>query len=934
MKLSIKIPLLIIIFAFLTAAGVSYVSYKSTAEKLNEQNRGSLFAMMENKSNELTQYLNSLEKDLHFFADLNSTKEALIKFNKAFKKIENSPKEVLQKLYITENSNPLGQKHKLDYATDGSKYSELHKKNHPWIRKFLEEKGYYDVFLINLEGDVVYTVFKELDYATNLNSGEWKDSDLGNAFRAALKGGDEDVHFFDFKPYAPSANAPASFISKQIVGDDGEVMGVLVFQMPVDNLNAIFSSTSGLGETGEICLYGADYLMRNNSRFSKEGETSILQRKWEVDHIDESVNEGEADYQVGPNYDGKEVMLAHAPFEWKGTKYAMITTQAIEEFEKPLYELKEQVIRDTVIALMICGVLGFIISYPTSRRIRALASSVTEISKGIDTQVAGINAKDELGEIARNLTQINDIGKASLRVKSALDNTSTGMMMSDNDLNIIYMNKAVDKLLKDSESEIKKSLPQFNANELMGKKIDFFHKNPSHQHNVLAKMGDEHKGTINLGAKIFDLTINRVKNVKNENIGFAVQWADVTEKRNQEKAEAKMQEEIAEIVTAASQGDFTRKLETSGRSGFFLKLCEGMNTINEVSNRGLSEINNVVQALSNGDLTRTIKGDYEGMFAEIKESVNNTIHKLKQITSEIKDAARSVSGSAGEISSASGDLSRRTESQASTLEETAASMEQITGAVTQNTKNARDANQFASEATSIAQEGGEVVKKVVGAMGKITESSTKIADIISVIDEIAFQTNLLALNAAVEAARAGDAGKGFAVVADEVRSLAGRSAQASKEIKGLIQQSVTQVKDGSTLVDKAGATLEQVVTSFNKLAGLISDISNASEEQSTGINEINSAVSQMDATTQENAAMVEENTAAAETLTQLASDLMSLVNFFKSDDEGSSYYESKPLKKVSGRESKKISSHSDPKPVLKSKQKTTQVATSEGWEEF
>lgn len=578
-------------------------------------------------------------------------------------------------------------------------------------------------------------------------------------------------------------------------------------------------------------------------------------------------------------------------------------------------------ILSVIIFLLISGNIG--------RAVRALQGSIGEIAKGQDSVVPLQDAKDELGDIARSLVTINDVGKSALRVKSALDNTSTAMMMSDADLNIIYMNKSVTHLLSESESEIKKSLPQFNANDLMGKKIDFFHKNPSHQHNVLAKMGDEHKGTVNLGSKIFDLTINRVKNAKGENIGFAVQWVDVTAIRNQEKAEQKIQEEVEVIVEAASKGDFTRKLETNGRSGFFLKLCEGMNTINEVSNRGLSEINNVVQALSNGDLTKSIKGSYEGMFAEIKDSVNNTIHKLIQITSEIKDAARSVSGSASEISSASGDLSRRTESQASTLEETAASMEEITGAVTQNTKNAREANHFATEATTVAQEGGEVVKKVVGAMGRITESSTKIADIISVIDEIAFQTNLLALNAAVEAARAGDAGKGFAVVADEVRSLAGRSAQASKEIKALIQQSVTQVKDGSVLVDKAGSTLEQVVTSFNKLAGLISDISNASEEQSTGINEINSAVSQMDATTQENAAMVEENTAAAQTLTQLAGDLMNLINFFKSDDEGNNYYDSKPQKKISGKDNKKISGGGD-----KPKAKPSAQPASDGWEEF
>jgi len=415
---------------------------------------------------------------------------------------------------------------------------------------------------------------------------------------------------------------------------------------------------------------------------------------------------------------------------------------------------------------------------------------------------------------------------------------------------------------------------------------------------------------------------------------------DDADKQNKKMVE-QLLHNINEMVGQASAGNLSVRADESSFDGGYKELVVKMNSLMTTIAAPISETIKVLQYLAEGDLTKTISGNYEGMFADIKNSINDTIAKLNQITSEIKDSARSVSGSASEISSASSDLSRRTESQASTLEQTAASMEQITGAVTQNTKNARDANQFASEATIIAQEGGEVVKKVIDAMGRIAESSTKIADIISVIDEIAFQTNLLALNAAVEAARAGDAGKGFAVVADEVRSLAGRSATASKEIKNLIQQSVTQVKDGSGLVDKAGITLERIIDSFNKLANLIADISNASEEQSTGINEINSAVSQMDATTQENAAMVEEQTAAAETLTQLASDLLHLINFFKSN-QGNDYYDApKAQKRISGNENKKISNISDskkyplkPKMGTKTTRSSGNATLAEGWEEF
>jgi methyl-accepting chemotaxis protein len=358
--------------------------------------------------------------------------------------------------------------------------------------------------------------------------------------------------------------------------------------------------------------------------------------------------------------------------------------------------------------------------------------------------------------------------------------------------------------------------------------------------------------------------------------------------------------------------------------------------------RPLRRISSEVEVMSEGNYGNDISGADRGdEIGDMARSLNHNVKKIREIVGNIQVSSSSVAASAEEISSASMDLSKRTESQASTLEQTAASMEQITGTVRSNAKNSQEANTFATEARAVAQEGGEVVKKVVGAMEKITTSSTKIADIISVIDEIAFQTNLLALNAAVEAARAGDAGKGFAVVADEVRALAGRSSQASKEIKELINQSVNQVKDGSVLVEKAGTTLDKVVDSFNKLAALISEITVAGEEQSQGINEINSAVSQMDAATQENAAMVEESTASAQTLSELAQNLNELLTFFKFEATEQS---SAPVAEVKPAP-KKVKT--TPKPVAKIANnnqadfKPKKVASaapvksaSEGWEEF
>ncbi|MBV2210114.1 MAG: MCP four helix bundle domain-containing protein [Thermomonas sp.] len=338
---------------------------------------------------------------------------------------------------------------------------------------------------------------------------------------------------------------------------------------------------------------------------------------------------------------------------------------------------------------------------------------------------------------------------------------------------------------------------------------------------------------------------------------------------------------IRKLGDAAANGDFSMRGDAQIYQYDFREIVLSLNKLMATADVGLGEVSRMLRAIAQGDLTGRIDGDYQGVFAQMRDDTNATVAQLTEIVGGIQEASGNIRSAASEIASGNDDLSRRTEQQAAALEETASSMEELTSTVRQNADNARQANQLAQGAAGVAAQGGSVVEQVVTTMSAIEASSKRIADIITVIDGIAFQTNILALNAAVEAARAGEQGRGFAVVASEVRALAQRSAGAAKEIKELIEESVGKVADGSSLVQQAGSTMHEIVTSVQRVTDIMAEISAASQEQSSGIEQVNQTVTQMDETTQQNAALVEEATASAHSLEEQARQLVDAVAMFR-----------------------------------------------------
>lgn len=478
-------------------------------------------------------------------------------------------------------------------------------------------------------------------------------------------------------------------------------------------------------------------------------------------------------------------------------------------------------------------------------------------------------------EIMRAKLEVNEIATGdNLRVRTALDSTSTNVMISDNERNIVYINKSVESMLRNAEADLRKALPNFSVDKLVGSNMDIFHKNPQHQKRLLESLTATYIGNIVVGGRSFRLIASPIFSDDGTRLGSVVEWLDRTQ-------EVIVEGEISGVVKSACAGNFTARIPTNGKTGFFLNLAEELNSLMNTSEVGLAEVNRVLGAIAKGDLTERITAEYSGTFGDLKNYCNQTTESLTEMMSEIRTAAETIFTASSEIASGNADLSSRTEQQAANLEETASSMEELTSTVKLNADNAKQANVLAEQASSVASDGGNLIQQVVTTMNAINESSQKIADIIGVIDGIAFQTNILALNAAVEAARAGDQGRGFAVVASEVRTLAQRSANAAKDIKALISDSVKKIESGNVLVGKSGDTMKDIVTSIKRVNDIMAEIAAASSEQSAGIDEVSTAVSQMDEMTQQNAALVEEAAAAAESLQSQADQLTQRVAQFR-----------------------------------------------------
>ena len=471
---------------------------------------------------------------------------------------------------------------------------------------------------------------------------------------------------------------------------------------------------------------------------------------------------------------------------------------------------------------------------------------------------------EAMDQVQASLQTAASAARTNLRIKNALDKCSTNVMIANADNIIIYTNETVSAMMLRNEAELRKSLPNFDARKLIGQNIDVFHKNPAHQRGMLSALKSTYSTKIQVGTLHFSLNASPILDSDGARIGTVVEWADRT-------AEVGVEREVAAIVEAASQGDFTQRLLEEGKAGFFAVLTKSMNELLNTSERGLTDVADVMAAFAEGDLTKRMESDYQGLFGTVKDNVNSTADNLTRVMGEVRGAADALTGAANQVSATAQSLSQAASEQAASVEETSSQIDVMSASISQNSDNAKVTDGMATKTSKEALDGGSAVSQTVTAMKQIAAK-------IGIVDDIAYQTNLLALNAAIEAARAGEHGKGFAVVAAEVRKLAERSQEAAKEIGDLAGRSVSTA-------ERAGKLLDEIVPSIQKTSELVQEIAAASAEQSESVVQIGGAMGQLSKATQQNASASEELAATSEELSGQAEQLQQSVSFFNIGDD-------------------------------------------------
>ena len=693
-SISMKLPLVIMLSALVLAIGIGFSSYFSASVTTHDAIDSKLSAIAKGRAAALTDYPSSLDQDIRYTAPNPAVQDAVIAFTNAWKQVEGNPTETLQRLYITENPNPTGQKENLDFAPDGSEYSRVHAQYHPWFRKFLRERGYYDVFLFDLEGNLVYTVFKELDYATNLSNGQYKDTDLGNAYRAAVQAGSADqVSYFDFKPYSPSHGAPASFLSIPIINDQGTKIGVLVFQMPIDGINGVMGVTARLAETGEAYIVGGDNLLRNDSRFSEE--STILKRKVDNEAVKGGLA-GKDGVVLTTNYQDSPSLAAYTSIGFHGVTWAIVAEAELDEVEAPIVSLRNEMLIIGFLLLILVTVVGILVSTTISKPIARLTEIMRELAGGNnEVEVAYQGRGDEIGAMA-----------------------ATVEVFKENAL-------AVEKLTRDQEES--KRQAEEERRQSMIKLADEFEASVSQVVDELmsssGQMKDAAQGMLATADRANQQTsaVASASELASANVHTV---AAAAEELSSSISEISRQvSQSTKIANEAADKAQTTNAQVEGLVQSAQKVGEVVGLIQEIAEQtNLLALNATIEAARAGEMGK----GFAVVASEVKNLANQTANATDEISQQISSIQGAITGSAaaiGEIGRTIGEINEIASSVASAVEEQSSATQEIARNVQEASTGTQEVSSNISNVSQAVGETGDVANQVLGAAEVLTGQS-------------------------------------------------------------------------------------------------------------------------------------------------------------------------------------------------------------------
>jgi methyl-accepting chemotaxis protein len=746
----------------------------------------------------------------------------------------------LQYAYISANPNPLGSKYLLDRAPDRSRYSELHGRLHPIFRNYLQKFGYYDIFLVDPDtGTVVYTVFKELDFSTSLRNGPYARTNIGEAFRRALAATDRDaVVWVDYARYLPSYEAPASFIASPIF-DGGKRVGIAIFQMPIDRLNAIMGERAGLGKTGETLLVGADRLMRSDSYLDPTHHSVIASfRDPETGKMDSAAIQaalaGKTGAQVIQNASGEPVLSAYAPVDIGGLRWALLAQIGVAEAYNPVDDQGREFFtkykeRYGYYDLFLIDQGGYCFY------------SVAKESDYRSNLISGKYRDSGLGRLLRRVSGTKAFAMSDFEPYAPSNNEPAAFIAQP----LIHEGRVELVVALQLSIEAINAIMQERTG--MGKTGETYLVGPDKlmrsdsfldpaKHSVVASFAHPDEGAM-------DTEVAREALAGSTDTKITVDYKG---------------SRVLSAFTPVRMGNITWAL------------------LAEINEREVSSESVAAIALFNRVWRIGVISFLVIVLVVLFNVFDNRrlVQTLKRVISGMISGSAQVASASGQVAAASQALAEASSEQAASIEEISSSLEETSSMTKRNADNAKQADAFMRETDQVIQTARRGMAELTDSMAHISKASEETSRIVKTIDQIAFQTNLLALNAAIEAARAGEAGTGFAVVADEVRSLALNAANSARETAHLIAETIQKVEVGRGLVNQANDTFETVAGNSAKVCQIVAEIATASDEQAQGIEQVNCTVMDIDKVVQQNAASAEENAAASEEMSTQAEQMI------------------------------------------------------------